>query len=545
MRRFMWSTALGVTCLIGCEAPGGQIATIGLERERERDEPEKQEKRESERRREREALVPIGQERGAARRLQDGEELTLSTGALIAQGEALFRARWTTQDGAGRPQSTGTGAGLADPSRPLQFPFNFNRLSAPDATSCESCHNVPFVGGGGDFSANAFVLAQRFDYLTFDHGDGYVGRGAVQEDGAFATMDTAGNFRNPPSLFGAGYIDLLAREITFDLQEQRSSLAPGATIELSSKGISFGTLRRNLDGTYDTSEVYGLPPMSLGEPPSLVVHPFHQAGGLSSIRQFVNGAFNQHLGIQTVERFGEGTDPDDDGFAGELGRADVTAVTIFIATLQVPGRVISRRPAVEAAVRNGEALFSAIGCAGCHVPSLPLYGWSFTEPSPLNPPGNLQVGDAPALAIDLSGRALPRPRLRPRHGVVHVPAFTDLRLHDITCGPGDPNAEPLDMHYSPDDPEFFQGNRRFLTRRLWGIASEPPFYHHGKYSTLREAVLAHCGAAIDARRAFETLGDYDRASIIEFLKTLRALPAGTRARIVDERGRRRRWEGKL
>ena len=42
---------------------------------------------------------------------------------------------------------------------------------------------------------------------------------------------------------------------------------------------------------------------------------------------------------------------------------------------------------------------------------------------------------------------------------------------------------------------FFAGNRRFITRKLWGIANQHAFGHHGQYTTLREAVLAHAGEA--------------------------------------------------
>jgi hypothetical protein len=58
-----------------------------------------------------------------------------------------------------------------------------------------------------------------------------------------------------------------------------------------------------------------------------------------SLRQFANNAYNHHHGIQTTERFGVGTDADGDGFVNEMTRGDVTAVTIWQATLQVPGRV--------------------------------------------------------------------------------------------------------------------------------------------------------------------------------------------------------------
>jgi hypothetical protein len=41
--------------------------------------------------------------------------------------------------------------------------------------------------------------------------------------------------------------------------------------------------------------------------------------------------------------------------------------------------------------------------------------------------------------------------------------------------------------------------------------------------------------------AFEALAEYDRDSIIEFLKTLQILPPGTEYLIVDEQGLPKIW----
>jgi hypothetical protein len=55
------------------------------------------------------------------------------------------------------------------------------------------------------------------------------------------------------------------------------------------------------------------------------------------------------------------------------------------------------------------------------------------------------------------------PRLKPdAKGVVWVPAFTDLKLHDITSGRDDPNAEPLDQNQPAGSEAFFAGNRKFI-----------------------------------------------------------------------------------
>src|SRR5207244_5185942 len=100
---------------------------------------------------------------------------------------------------------------------------------------------------------------------------------------------------------------------------------------------------------------------------------------------------------------------------------------------------------------------------------------------------------------------------------------------DITSSGGDTNREPLDMNQAPGSAGFFAGNGKFVTRKLWGTANEPPFFHHGKFTTLRQAVLAHAGEAQAQADAFRALAPYDQDALIEFLKSLQVLPPGTRS----------------
>ena len=490
----------------------------------------------------------IGREVSVARHLSDGQEFTIPLAELLFHGKLLFNANWTEQEGGGRPMTKGTGRPLSDPSRPLTGSRAFNRISAPDANSCTGCHNAPYgiSGGGGDFVTNVFVLAQRFDSVTFDPSDKLPTRGTVGEAGQPTSLQSIGNLRATTGLFGAGYLEMLARQITEELQRIRDSIKLGETKDLVAKGISFGKLTLTKAGLWDTSRVEGLPRLSLlshgsQDPPTLVIRPWHQAANVVSLRDFTSTAFNHHHGIQSTERFGLDTDPDGDGFKNELTRADVTAVTVYQAVLQVPGRVISRNPDIERAVLLGERAFERIGCATCHVPRLPLnnQAWIYTEPNPFNPPGNLRSGETQTLKVDLSSDLLPQPRLRPdSSGTIWVEAYTDFRLHDI-CEPEE--GEPLDMNQSAWSKQFQQGNRRFLTKRLWGAANEPPFFHHGLFTTLRQSVLAHSGEARESRLAFQALPVAEQDALIEFLKTLQVLPPGTRDRIVDENYRARPW----
>jgi Di-haem oxidoreductase, putative peroxidase len=490
----------------------------------------------------------IGREVSVPTHLQDGEEFSIPLEALLKHGKLLFNAVWTDQEGGGRPLTKGTGRPLADSSRPLTGARAFNRVSGPDANSCAGCHNSPYgiSGGGGDFVTNVFVLGQRFDAATFDPADKLPTRGAVDETGQFASLQTIGNLRASTGMFGAGYLEMIARQMTEELQRTRDSIKLGETKALEAKGIKFGKLTLTKEGLWDTSRVEGLPRLSLlstgsHDPPTLVIRPWHQASNVVSLREFTNTAFNQHNGIQSTERFGLDTDQDGDGFKNELTRADVTAVAVYQAVLQVPGRVIPRDPEIERAVLLGENLFESIGCSTCHIPRLPLdkQGWIYSEPNPFNPPTNLRSGETRDFKVDLTNEILPPPRLQPDgSGTVWVEAFTDFKLHDI-CEPG--QREALDMNQSQWSKKLQDGNCRFLSKRLWGAANEPPFFHHGLFTTLRQSVMAHDGEARETRQAFERLSSGDKDAVIEFLKTLQVLPPGTKDRIVDENYQARTW----
>lgn len=189
-------------------------------------------------------------------------------------------------------------------------------------------------------------------------------------------------------------------------------------------------------------------------------------------------------------------------------------------------------------------MFDQIGCSSCHIPRLPLdkKGWLYSEPNPYNPPTNLRIGTTKTITIDLNSNQLPLPRLAPdptQPEITWVPAYTDMKLHDV-LDPNDPG-EPLDMNQTSWTPKFRQGNRRFLTKRLWGSANDPPFFHHGLFTTLRQSLLAHSGEALDSRRAFQKLPAGQQDDVIEFLKTLQVLPPGTKDLIVDENFQGRQW----
>lgn len=451
--------------------------------------------------------VPAIQEHIDQRGVNEGRVLFQE---LFDAGERLFIARFTITEGQGRPAATGDGKPVkrapgADRSKFSRTPA-FLQSSGPTASACAGCHYQPGIGGAGDFAVNVHVTANNLDPPTE----------------SFATE--FGDERNSLGLFGAGAIELVAREMSADLIRIRDGAVAQARANggnfnavLSSKGVDFGEITVSAAGVVDSSRVKGVDP-------DLVIKPFHQKGVVVSLREFSNNAFNHHHGMQSTERFGRvetGSDDfDEDGVRDEITEGDVTAITVWQASLGVPGRVIPSDLQRRQAVDQGEVVFSRIGCASCHKPFLVLNNPVFSEPGPFNPKGNLRPQDvAKPFTFDLTREGM-RPRLRrERDGTVLVRAFTDLKRHVI----GDAQFpwflnERVVQGGVPTD--------QFLTRKLWDVGNTAPYGHRGDLTTITEAILNHGGEGRQARDAFAALAAAERNAVVEFLKSLQILPEG-------------------
>ena len=149
--------------------------------------------------------------------------------------------------------------------------------------------------GHGDINVNLAVGAGLADSCAACHGRP---RGSAGAGGDVATRPDS---RDAPHLFGLGLKEMLADEITSDLRNLRAQASAQAqatkapfTVVLASKGIHYGTLTALPDGSFDTSRVAGVDP-------DLRVRPFFAHGGKISIREFIDGALNDEMGLQAVD----------------------------------------------------------------------------------------------------------------------------------------------------------------------------------------------------------------------------------------------------
>ena len=417
--------------------------------------------------------------------------------ALTATGKELFVAKFTSLDGSGRPKST---QAIIPTHTGRRTAAEFARTSGPDSNGCASCHNDPVAGGASDFVTNVFV-SEGFAQFDFD-----------------STDPQFSNERGTNHLFGSGLVELLAREMTADLQAIRADAvrqarASGRDVraELVTKGVNFGAITATPDGFVKLAELDGVDT-------DLVIRPFSQKGVMTSLRQFTVNAMNHHHGMQASERFGmrwTGSDDfDEDGHLSELGEGDVAALVAWQATLPPPVQQVPDNAAwVEAAAR-GRDQFAALGCNACHIEALPLRSLQFADPGPADAAGTLSAAQVEQVAVyDLAlfdwAKSLPRND----QGEVMVPLFGDLKRHNMTDG-------TVDKLGNESLSQRFVDRTIFATSELWGIGSTAPYGHRNDITTLHEVIAAHGGAARAARDAYLAQSADNQSDLIAFLKTL-------------------------
>jgi CxxC motif-containing protein (DUF1111 family) len=192
---------------------------------------------------------------------------------------------------------------------------------------------------------------------------------------------------------------------------------------------------------------------------------YHQDMGLTS-DLVPDDLFNRQVGTFASD---EVPDP-------EVGSSTVSAVVFYLKTLRPP----PRRNAEDAAVVAGATLFTELGCARCHVPTL------MTGASPIGP--------------------LNRVEFHP---------YTDLLLHDM--GP------ELDDAYT----EGIALTSEWRTAPLWGVGlagasqgGRMHLLHDGRAGSFPEAIELHGGEAAASRAAFRALTAEQQDQLIRFLESL-------------------------
>lgn len=391
--------------------------------------------------------------------------------------------------------------------------------------------------GSGDVNSNLAIGAGLADSCASCHGRP---RGSAGVGGDVATRPDS---RDATHLFGLGLREMLADEITGDLRAIKAQAVSDAVAQqhsvtraLTSKGINYGTITANPDGTINTGGVQGVDA-------DLRVRPFFHHGGTISIREFVVGALNAEMGLQAVDpdltaasqgarvttpagmvldgsldaveaprATSETADPDGDGKVNEIPCSLVDYLEFYLLNYFAPATYEQ-----TGTTRHGRKLFEKIGCAECHVPDLQInrdrrVADVATVYDPINGAfNNLFATATPLFSTRDDGSSYPALKT-PLLGPFLVKSiFTDFKRHDV--GPN---------FYERD----YDGTMRtqFLTTPLWGVGTTAPYGHDGRSINLTEVILRHGGEALASRDSFSRLAAANRSDLIEFLNSLVLFP---------------------
>jgi len=321
-----------------------------------------------------------------------------------------------------------------------------------NATGCGECHEDPAAGGRGDeieIHATAFhaptcdPLVQEGGPVVQQHTTPALKQALGIDSEPFPPSATARAHRTSPVVFGRGLLDLVSDSVILSYADPDD---------------------RNHDG------IRGRPGRSLDGR----IGRFGRKAFVPRLHEFNAGAFPTETGVTdpqqpTEENVGgqplpPGVDPLADP---EITQDALDLADDFVRFLGAPTPVKLGKDG-----RRGRELFSQIGCASCHIPTL-------------------RTGGSPVRALAHRD----------------FPAYTDLLLHDM----GPDLADICLGIATPSD---------FRTEPLLDLRDAKTFLHDGQATTLEQAIDLHGGEGSGARDRFKVLSAADRSAIIAFLKAL-------------------------
>ena len=328
-----------------------------------------------------------------------------------------------------------------------------------NATSCAVCHSVPAVGG---MSAIAEVRAGKRgpmgEFVPLDpsgeslfHLFSVPGHSCQPVIPADATIIVR---RVPIPVFGAGLVEAIPDEALLALEDPSD---------------------RNRDGVSGRAAM--VTDLASGE---RKVGRFGWKAQHATLLAFSADAYRNEMGItndlfphevavgishERMRVCDPHPEPEDirDPRTGRRGIDNFASFMKFLAPIA--------RGTLDEAARNGERVFSAIGCNACHTPGLT------TGPSS-----------------------------NPLFDRVAVPLFSDLLLHDVATGDGIQQASGM--------PEEIR------TPALWGLRLRRPLLHDGSAATIEDALTRHGGEAGLAMQGYYQTTVEERAALLAFLRSL-------------------------
>ena len=323
-------------------------------------------------------------------------------------------------------------------------------------TSCANCHTTPAIGGASTLAVTRFG---RMDKGVFD---------PLAQFGGSLLQSRA---------IDPAVLEKIPAEATIVIQRQTTPLFGAGLIEaILDRDIQALAQRRKADGVLGRAAL--IQDVTTGD---MRVGRFGWKAQQATLLAFAGDAYLNEMGITSrffptenapngdqalLAQFDHLADPEDQ-VDPATGKSDIDKAADYMRFLAPPPP-----PRITAEVQLGYGLFTRIGCAECHVPTL------FTGPNKV--------------------RALDR---KP------VTLFSDLLLHDMgSLNDGIAQADAL--------------ANEMKTAPLWGLRHRAPYLHDGRAPTLPSAINGHDGEAAPSRDRFNKLPSGQQKQVVDFLNSL-------------------------
>jgi len=335
-----------------------------------------------------------------------------------------------------------------------------------NAQACRECHQNPVSGSSSQVTELRVGRTNAFGNFVDRPGGSLINDRAIHPDiqERVAGEDTVRALRSSLTVLGLGFVEAIADSTLTSIQAAQPVAVRGTIVNVA---------------------VLEAPP---GSPTR--IGRFGWKNVSASLVSFAAGAYLGEMGItspllpnestsngNSVAAFDTVPDPEDTGV--QFGE-DVDAFARFMRATKVPPRdeTLAATPNAIA----GQSLFSSIGCADCHTPTIQTA-----------PPGTVING----------GTFVVPPALGDK--IIHP--YSDFLLHDVGTGDGIVQGSTVTRN-------------RMRTPPLWGLRTRPRLMHDLTSLTRNDAILRHGGQATAARNAFNALTLTEKNQLIAFLNSL-------------------------
>jgi CxxC motif-containing protein (DUF1111 family) len=333
-----------------------------------------------------------------------------------------------------------------------------------NAQSCRECHQNIVTGGASQITEQR--SGHTFKHEFFDS----LGGNLIQSRATFpdivehvAPGDTIRTFRISTTTLGTGFIECIANNTLLAIRDAQPAKIRGTALMVPILEITNGLARIGRFGW--KSQHASLVSFSADAY-------LNEIGITSPLMPEENTSNGEFVGFGTP--YDPVPEPEDDG-------GDITAFAGFMRSTKAPSR-----GTITQSAQAGANLFTQVGCAACHIPSITtaragtvINGGAFTVPAAL---GNK---------------------------IIHP--YSDFLLHDIGSGDGIPVLSTVE--YEPTATQI-------RTALLWGLRTRNRLMHDGLSLTVEDAIQRHRGQASEAAHRYHALSGADKQQLLDFLDSL-------------------------